>query len=270
MPEGHTVHQIARDHRRLLRGRQLAVTSPQGRFSAGAARLDGDVLDDVEAFGKHLFYWWRRGLLLHVHLGLFGRFTLRRGTRAPAPAGALRLRMVADRDDGRQRLTLDLRGPTDCSVISPAERETIIGRLGPDPLRHDADPSRFVARVTRTDRPIGALLLDQSVIAGLGNVYRAEVLFGCGIHPRRSGRSLDQSEAECLWVTAKSMLRKGVRDRRIVTVDPSELVVSAGSHAQPGVSTYAYRRDVCVRCGSAIERFALGNRTCFACPVCQR
>jgi endonuclease-8 len=140
MPEGHTVHQIARDHRRLLRGRQLAVTSPQGRFSAGAARLDGDVLDDVEAFGKHLFYWWRRGLLLHVHLGLFGRFTLRRGTRAPAPAGALRLRMVADRDDGRQRLTLDLRGPTDCSVISPAERETIIGRLGPDPLRHDADP----------------------------------------------------------------------------------------------------------------------------------
>jgi endonuclease VIII len=258
MPEGHTIHQIARAHRRLLRGRRLAVTSPQGRFAAGAARLDGDVLDDVEAFGKHLFYRWHRGSVLHVHLGLFGCFTLHRGTRAPVAMGALRLRMIADGDDGRPRLTLDLRGPTDCSVISPAERETIIDRLGPDPLRADADPVRFVARVARTDRAIGALLIDQSVIAGLGNVYRAEVLFHCGIGPRRPGRSLDDAETRCLWDTATSMLRKGVRDRRIVTVDPSELEVLVGPQAHRGESTYAYHRDPGLRCGSAIERFELG------------
>ena len=268
MPEGHTIHQLARDHRKLLVGRRLAVSSPQGRFAAGAAALTGGRLDDVEAFGKHLFYDWAAGDVLHVHLGLFGRFLLHRGP-PPPPVGAIRLRLSAG-DDDHPPVTLDLRGPTDCSVGTPDDRDAIVDRLGPDPLRRDADPERFIAAAGRTSRAIGALLLDQSMIAGLGNVYRAEVLFVCGIDPRRAGRDLSEAERRCLWTTAASMLRKGVRERRIVTVDPSELDGPLPREAARGEATYAYHRATCLRCGSPIERFELGNRNCYACPVCQR
>jgi endonuclease-8 len=268
MPEGHTIHQLARDHRRLLRGRPVAVSSPQGRFSAGAAAIDGQRLDDIEAYGKHLFYEWSSGDLLHVHLGLFGRFLLHRG-EAPAPVGAIRLRLTAS-DDERPPVTLDLRGPTECAIGTPEDRDAIVARLGPDPLRTDAEPDRFFARAGRTSRAIGAVLLDQSVIAGLGNVYRSEVLFVCGVDPRRSGRDLSAAELQCLWDTARSMLRKGVRDRRIVTVDPSELDVRADQGPRRGETTYVYHRPICLRCGSTIERFELANRMSYACPQCQR
>ena len=74
MPEGHTIHRIAKDHSPLLVGRPVAVSSPQGRFAADAALVDGVVLDRIEPYGKHLFYWWANGLVGHVHLGLFGKF----------------------------------------------------------------------------------------------------------------------------------------------------------------------------------------------------
>jgi formamidopyrimidine-DNA glycosylase len=268
MPEGHTIHQLARDHRRLLRGRRLTVSSPQGRFAAGAAALDGQCLDGVDAYGKHLFYEWSSGDLLHVHLGLFGRFLLHRG-EPPPPLGAIRVRLSAG-DDDRPPVTLDLRGPTECGIGTPDDRAAVVARLGPDPLRADADPQRFYARAGRTNRAIGAVLLDQSVIAGLGNVYRSEVLFVCGVDPRRPGRDLSGDELACLWETARSMLRKGVRDKRIVTVDPGELDVRAGDGPRRGETTYVYHRPICLRCGSTIERFELGNRMSYACPVCQR
>jgi endonuclease-8 len=268
MPEGHTIHELARDHRRLLAGRRLAVSSPQGRFAAGAAILDGQRLDRVEAAGKHLFYEWSGGEVLHVHLGLFGRFLLHRGEPPPA-IGAIRLRLSAG-DDERPVVTLDLRGPTECAIGTPDDRDAILARLGPDPLRAAAKPEQFFARAGRTSRAVGAVLLDQSVIAGLGNVYRSEVLFVCGIDPRRAARDLSDAELRCIWDTARSMLRKGVRDKRIVTVDPSELEVGDGQGPRRGETTYVYHRPVCLRCGSDIERFELGNRMSYACPRCQR
>ena len=269
MPEGHTIHQLARDHRRLLAGRRLAASSPQGRFAAGAALLDGRCLDTVDAYGKHLFYDWSGGVLLHVHLGLFGRFLLHEGDAPPPPVGAVRLRLIAGGDE-RPPATLDLRGPTECGVLDAGEREVIVARLGPDPLRTDADPQRFIDRAGRTRRAIGAVVLDQSVIAGLGNVYRSEVLFACGIDPRRAGRDVSETELRCIWDTARSMLRKGVRDRRIVTVDRRDLPRPTGRRPQRGEATYVYHRPVCLRCGSSIESFELGNRMSFSCPTCQR
>jgi endonuclease-8 len=268
MPEGHTIHELARTHRRLLTGRRVGASSPQGRFAAGAAVLDGGRVEAVEAYGKHLFYDWSGGDVLHVHLGLFGRFLLHKGP-PPPPVGAIRLRLAAG-DDERPPVTLDLRGPTACAVGTSDDRAAVVARLGPDPLRADADPKRFIERAGRTTRAIGALLLDQSVIAGLGNVYRSEVLFVCGVDPRRAGRDLTDAELQCLWDTARAMLRKGVKDRRIVTVDPSELEVGAGDGPRRGETTYVYHRPVCLRCGSTIERFELGNRMSYACPSCQR
>ena len=72
MPEGHTIHRLARDHTRDLAGQPLAVSSPQGRATETAAALDGAAIERVEAYGKHLLYRWSSGDTLHVHLGLYG------------------------------------------------------------------------------------------------------------------------------------------------------------------------------------------------------
>ncbi|MEY2446090.1 MAG: endonuclease, partial [Ilumatobacteraceae bacterium] len=91
MPEGHTIHRIAIDHSAILRGKSVAVSSPQGRFAADAALIDGVRLRRIEAYGKHLFYSWSNGLVGHVHLGLFGRFRVHRGN-APSDAPTVRMR----------------------------------------------------------------------------------------------------------------------------------------------------------------------------------
>jgi endonuclease-8 len=267
MPEGHTIHRIARDHGRLLAGRQLQVTSPQGRFAADAARVDGARLERLEAYGKHLFYWWSTGEVGHVHLGLFGKYRVHRTPEPPVPQGALRMRLRTI-DDG-DPVTVDLRGPTACAVGTPEDREQIVARLGPDPLRRDGDPDAAIERMRRSRAAIGGLLLDQSVVAGIGNVYRAELLFVHGIHPARPGRECNRVELTSVWERAVAMLRAGVRANRIVTVDPSELDLPKGRRVPRREATYVYRRDTCLRCGTPIATIEIANRTCYYCPTCQ-
>ena len=188
MPEGHTLYRLAREQTQLFAGRPVHVSSPQGRFEAGAALLDGRVLDEVFSYGKHLFAGFG-GDTLHVHLGLYGSYTT--GTGFPPPArGALRMRWEGPGPDGAGVWT-DLRGPTACEVLPAPEVERILARLGPDPLRPRADAGPALRRITGSRTPVGALLMDQTVLAGVGNVYRAELLFRHGVSPFRPGRGVD-------------------------------------------------------------------------------
>ncbi len=262
VPEGHTIHRIARDHSKLLAGRVVEVSSPQGRFH-DAQLVDGTRLERMDAVGKHLFYMWSNGLVGHVHLGLFGKFRVHRGAEIPPVVGAVRMRLRTE------AATIDLAGPTACTVGDPAVRDDIVARLGPDPLRRDARPQVAIDRMASSRQAIGALLLDQSVICGVGNVYRAEALFVCGIHPSRAGRDCDHAELNALWTTAQGMLRQGVRDNRIITVDPSELPGPRGRRLRRGEATYVYKRDRCLRCGTLIDAVELAGRPCYFCPVCQ-
>jgi endonuclease-8 len=267
MPEGHTIHRLARDHTRWIAGRRLAVSSPQGRFAADAALVDGDVLETVEAYGKHLFYWWASGHVGHVHLGLFGKFRVHRGD-VPAPRGTVRMRLSTIDTDGAP-ITIDLTGPTDCSIGTPDDRHAILARLGPDPLREDADPRAVIDRIVRSRRAIGGLLLDQAVVAGIGNVYRAEIMFVHGIHPERPGSACDPAELAAVWSTTVGMLRAGVRANRIVTVDRAELGLAPGVRIPRREATYVYGRDRCLRCGTPTRTTTVGGRTCWSCPVDQ-
>jgi endonuclease-8 len=267
MPEGHTIHRIARDHAKLLVGRQVEVSSPQGRFSADAAAIDGQVLERLEAYGKHLWYWWANGAVGHVHLGLFGKFRVHRrddpADAVPAPVGEVRMRLESD------VAVIDLAGPTACSIGTDDERDEIVRRLGPDPLRRDARPALASERIARSKQAIGALLLDQSVLCGVGNVYRAEALFVNGIHPSRRGVDTSQEERDALWTTVVGMLRQGVKDNRIVTVDRRELDLPRGRRLRRGEATYVYHRDRCLRCGTATATVELAGRPCWYCPTCQ-
>ncbi len=262
MPEGHTIHRIAKDHSPLLVGRPVAVSSPQGRFAADAALVDGVVLDRIEAFGKHLFYWWANGLVGHVHLGLFGRFRVHPGADGPPPQGQVRMRLRTS------LVTIDLAGPTDCSIGSADDRDSVAARLGPDPLRRDARPERAIERMRASAQPIGALLLDQKVLAGVGNVFRAEALFVNGLHPSRPGRECSEEDLRALWSTMTAMLRQGVKDNRIVTIDRRRFPIPKGN-ARRGDTTYVYHRDLCLICGAPVLTVKLAGRDCYFCPTCQ-
>jgi endonuclease-8 len=115
---------------------------------------------------------------------------------------------------------------------------------------------------------VGAYLLDQSVIAGIGNVYRAELLFLCGIHPARPAASLSDQEFDELWERTVELLRIGVRTGRIVTTDPDE-IGRPRSRMRREDRLYAYHREHCRRCGSEIGVLELGGRPIWYCPVCQ-
>ena len=197
MPEGHTLHRLARDLDATFGGRRVVVSSPQGRFADSAALVDGAVVHRAEAAGKHLFVELGGDRVLHVHLGLIGSFDVHADVgELPLPVGQVRLRL-ASRDRAGTSYA-DLRGAIVCELVTPERRAEVIARLGPDPLRPDADPARAWARISRSQRPIGDLLLDQEVVAGVGNVYRAELLSGiactrCG----RVARSASGSGGRC-------------------------------------------------------------------------
>ena len=263
MPEGHTIHRLARDHTPLLVGREVSLASPQGRFATGAELLTGRVVERIEPYGKHLFYWFAGASLLHVHLGLYGTWRSGSGP-APEPRGALRLRMTTGPH------WLDLRGPTACEVVTPPDRDAVLARLGPDPLRRDADPERAWSRLSRSRRPVGELLMDQKVLAGIGNVYRAEVLYRAGLSPWRPGRQVDRPAWERMWEDLRTLLRAGVRQGRIVTTAREDRARRSGP-ALRADAHYVYRRHglPCRRCGTEVRTTVMQQRNLFWCPTCQ-
>jgi DNA-formamidopyrimidine glycosylase len=263
MPEGHTIHGQAAEHARRFAGREVAVTSPQGRFAAGAALLDGRRLEGTEAYGKHLFLRFAGEQLLHVHLGLIGKWEFG-PTPAPAPVGAVRVRLVADGSYA------DLRGAIAVEVWTPDDRTALLRRLGPDPLRADADPNLAWQRIAGSRAPIGILLMDQSVLAGVGNVYRAEVLYRARIDPHRPGREVGRDEWTAIWRDLVVLMRAGLRAGRIVTTRPADR--RRGGRVRPEDAHYVYRRTglPCRVCGTPIATEVLAGRNLFWCRTCQR
>ncbi|NAZ80849.1 Fpg/Nei family DNA glycosylase [Kineococcus sp. R8] len=263
MPEGHTVHRSARTLRERFGGQEIIVSSPQGRFSEGAALLDGRELTDTEAHGKHLLARFGADRWLHVHLGLYGKWTL--GDGAPdAPRGAVRVRLESETG------WADLRGPTACEVLDEGGVALVHQRLGPDPLRADADPDAVWARISRSRVAIGALLMQQEVVAGVGAVYRAETLFRTGIGPYRPGRSLTREEFDAVWADLVVLLRAGVRSGRIVTTRPEHRAKRSGT-ARREDAFYVYRRTglPCRLCGTPVAYAQMVARHLTWCPTCQ-
>lgn len=265
MPEGHTIHRLANDLRRDLRGRPVVASSPQGRFADSAEQLHGTTLLRAEAYGKQLFLDWSSGEVLSIHLGLIGKFRRTQPDRPPSPQA--RLRLVPDGGD----VAWDLTGPMVCELVDPAARTRTARAIGPDPLRRNGSVDEFVRRSRAKRAPIGAVLLDQQVIAGIGNVYRAEVCFLCGIDPRRSAATLTDDELRALWHESVAQLRNGVRLNRIVTRAPAELGRSLLARVPIGERLYAYKRggDPCHRCGDFIQSVEIGGRSTWFCPSCQ-
>lgn len=257
MPEGHTIHRAARDHHKKLAGQRLKVFSPQGRFEAGAKILTGKRCRSVEALGKHLLYWFETDDVLHIHLGLFGRI---RNRKLPLkePVGAVRVRLVGRGD------CIDINGPTICEVIGAEETEALFDRIGPDVLRADAEPKKAYERINKSRVSIGQLLMDQSVIAGIGNIYRTEILWRQGIHPLTPGKMIDEVTFNLIWEDARTLLALGVKHNAIITVE----------NKKPGRGKYRERVNIfnkmrCPKCKKKIENLEIAGRKAYLCIRCQ-
>jgi endonuclease-8 len=267
MPEGHTLHRLARLHHRRYAGHPVAVSSPQGRFAAEASRLDGRRLVRAEAYGKHLFHVYGPDAIVHIHLGLAGIFDEYKLPPA-LPVGQVRMRIA-----GRTHWA-DLRGPAACELLTSMEVDRIYARLGPDPLRKDADPDKVWTRISKSRVSIAALLMDQAVLAGVGNVYRAEILFRHGIPPMMPGRELDAAVFKDVWGDLVDLMKDGVKVGAINTVRPEHMPEVTGREPRKdrhGGEVYVYRRAgmPCHVCGTEVAKADLAGRNLYWCPTCQ-
>lgn len=337
MPEGHSVHRIARQFERNFVGQRVSASSPQGRFVEGAAVLDGRTATDVRAVGKQMFLDFEDDVWLRVHLGMYGAWdfageivvdptiaaangrmgqTNQRGTDLDAPLldvpvydaagensltsiGAPRRARVHVRmseqttglaDDGSEwpppvvgqvRLRLltettcaDLRGPTACALQTPDEVAATIAKLGPDPLVDDLTEGeeRFVTAVRRKPTPIGLLLMDQSIVSGIGNVYRAELLFRARLNPHSPGRDVPEEIVRGLWRDWAHLLAIGVETGQMMTMDDldPESYRRAMAHRDDRHRVYHRAGLPCRICGTEIVVEEVGGRKLYWCPKDQR
>ncbi|TLP96576.1 Fpg/Nei family DNA glycosylase [Nesterenkonia salmonea] len=311
MPEGHTIHRLAGRIQQLFVGQPWRVSSPQGRFDAGAARLNDRKPQRAEAWGKHLLVHIDADIW-QVHLGLYGSFGFRGDdsfvtadvlgeerpvSRVTAPQYDHAGWIIPDAPKGAVRTRIhvthgwaDLRGPVKCRILNSMQYEALVNRLGPDPLRQTSgqiDPellASFQSNLARRRISIAAALMDQAVIAGVGNIYRAESLFVERINPDTPSQSLDAEQCDSLWATITEQLHTGVREGSIRTLrpeDPELGLRGADLHhsrrARPGRSAaavrahwvYRHQGSPCLRCGETILMRELQGRRLYWCPGCQ-
>ena len=304
MPEGHTVHRIAGLFRDVFQGQSVVASSPQGRFRDGAELVSGSVLERAEARGKQLFLHFERERIVRVHLGIYGawdvmtlqgesvragspqtlslgapRATRRRlGEREefldadepfpPAPRGAVRLRLET------LDVVADLRGPTACEVQTPEESAAVLARLGPDPLldRGIRGQREFVRRVASTSRPIGVVLMDQAVVSGIGNVYRAEILFRHGLDPYQPASSLPEETAVALWKDWAKLLADGVKTGVMLTRNDLDAAGRTRALRVAKDRYFVYKRAglPCRVCATDVQMALMATRKLYFCPQCQR
>lgn len=346
MPEGHSVHRIARQFRVNFVGTRPEVSSPQGRFAQGAAVLNGREMVDARAVGKQMFLEFAGDQWLRIHLGIYGAWdfagdvridpsiqihgqtpghsklgqtgenarpggsstaSLEAGgagssgavdreaedsvtsigaprrarvrmaesdreiaaadTFPPDPVGQVRVRLL------NELVCADLRGPTACEVLTPAEVDTVIQRLGPDPANADnpAERARFVERAGKKKTPIGLVLMDQSVVAGIGNVYRAEMLFRAELDPHTPANSLDRTVLEALWDDWARLLEIGITVGQMITIDGLEGEAYQRALVERDERHWVYKLEgtPCKRCGTNIVLEEFGARKLYWCPGCQ-
>jgi endonuclease-8 len=164
---------------------------------------------------------------------------------------------------------IELRGPTDCSIFSQEKWKALEARLGPDPLNGDP-PEKAIERIRKSKKHIGELLMDQKVIAGLGNIFRAELLYRARLSPFTPGRDVPEATLRNMYAEATVLLKDAMRDRRIVTTDRNDRP-SGKKKALREETHYVYRRtgQPCFLCGTEVRKKEVAARNLFWCPACQ-
>lgn len=265
MPEGHTVHRTANQFNQMFAGQAIEITSPQGRFSGEAEIISGSTLTKARAVGKQLFLYFDNAQILRIHLGIYGKWLMKKYSEdLPEPVGQVRARFIGD------GYFADLRGPTACEVLPKSKVDLILKRLGPDPLNQDPKGlqlERFISGIQKSRSSIGILLMNQAVISGVGNVYRAEILFRAGISPHRLGNTFTATELTEIWEDTVDLMKVGVKTGFMITRD--ELRTKKPKKAD---RNFVYKREglPCRVCKTNISIELMATRKLYWCVSCQK
>ena len=238
--------------------RHIATPSPE----ALQERISGRRIEAIDRRGKYLVFTLSGGETLIIHLRMTGHLSV---VDEDAPvtahthtiftlAGGKELRFRNPRKFGRVYL---VREPGD-----------VLGKLGPEPLEPDFTPARLREQLERRTKQLKTLLLDQTFIAGVGNIYADEALFHAGLHPQRPADSLEDGEIDALHAALQKVLRTGI-EREGASIDRYVKPDGSRGTMQEVVSVYKRTGEACYRCGTAIRRIVVAGRSTHFCPTCQ-
>jgi formamidopyrimidine-DNA glycosylase len=273
MPELPEVETIKNDLRALVLGRRITGVSLRDpalvrrpEADAFAARLGGQTLVGAERRGKYLLIGLSAGYCLVVQLAITGQLTLSQ-PREPVKKDT---RLILDLDDGSQLRLWDQNGYAKVQLLPAGEvAETLkLDDLGPDPTSSDFTLSDFLARLRGRRGRIKPLLLDQSFLAGLGNIYADEALFLARIHPARRANTLSEEEAARLFASIREVLLGGIAKRGTTIATYRDVLGRKGAY-QNELRVFRRAGKPCPRCGTPIVVTRIGGRDTHYCPRCQ-
>lgn len=274
MPEGDSLRRVADAFSELFVGTRCQVTSPKGTCLDVVELVSGEIMTDADAFGKNLILVFgsdQEVKYLRIHLGLFGKVKIPKGSVDLKEGHGYRIGGVVREEINHQNLDREkvnlefvsengavayILNPLVCKVLGGAELLSFLGTLGPDPLSPIEEEAQeraetFVSNLQRTSRPLHDVLLDQSLVAGPGNIIRAEAMFNLGLNPHQPANGLSVDTAYDLWNELVWIMSKAVDDGFLST------------------SVYSRQGRFCPKCGSTVLRDRVGGRTLHWCEVCQ-
>lgn len=274
MPELPEVETVVRELRKLgLLGRIIRsarvffppMIAPL-KSAAFAQQLKGKRIRAISRRAKYIVFTLSGGRTLLIHLRMTGQLSLERTGARRKPHQHILLQL----DDGRDLRYTDTR-KFGRWRLTPTP-QAILSRLGPEPLSSHFDRKGFFAKLRARRRQLKSLLLDQTFLAGLGNIYVDEALWRARLHPKRVAASLSAAEAFRLHGAIRQALRHGIRNRgTTLGLSRSNFRRPTGERGrnQEGLKVFRRTGRACLRCGATIRRLVIGQRATHICPTCQ-
>ena len=272
MPELPEVETIRRDLLPLVRGRaiteawvspdapRLVQLMPPAEFTRA---LTGRTIEDLGRRGKYLLLRLKGGLTWIVHLRMTGSLQHSHSGCPESPHLRARFRL----DDGSWLCYVDLRKLGTMWLVD--DESQVVGKLGPEPLSEDFTAAKLRRLLERRQAPVKAVLLDQSALAGIGNIYADEALFAARVDPRRPASSLSKREVQRLYAAIPSVLEAAMGNRGSSFRDYLDGSGHEGEH-QLHVKVFRRTGEPCFECGTEVRRVKLGGRSTHFCPKCQK
>ena len=271
MPELPEVEYIARQLRAELMGiriTQAFVYWPGSISDSGPdafeAAVAGKRITDIDRRGKYLLVGLEQDQVLIIHRGMSGNLLL-----AEDPSRALYVRVAFRLDDGRYLLYSDPRKFGRLRLLARDQLAARFAELGPEPLDEAFSARSLQRKLAGSKRIIKTALLDQRIVAGLGNIYADEALFAARIHPARIAGELSPDEINALAASIPAVLQTGIDHGGTTFGRHRDVHDQAGTNLEH-VKVYRRTNQPCLRCGTPIERLVLGQRSTHFCPACQR
>lgn len=271
MPELPEVETVVRDLRPALMGRRV-IDAQHGdkrlRLSWDPSwdrQVRGMTIQSVERRAKWILVCFDRGAALLVHLGMTGQLTVQPSNAPLADHVHLRFRLEG-KNDLRYRDIRRFGGAEFHQDQHSWEGRLSKAGLGPEPW--DISETLWAENIQKRNRPVKSILLDQKIIAGLGNIYADEALHCAGIHPQRSGRTLGKNEAQILLFSARKVLEEAIEGRGTTLRDYVGGSGLKGRH-QFRLAAYGREGEPCTRCGGKVQRIVISGRSAHFCPTCQ-